>query len=1029
MNEKRFSFVSMSGLRALMCAVLVAVGLAACSDKDDNPVINPQDVAKEIVGQWIMINDVPADADINLEDFEIDDDFPVALLDDHKEVAYLRFNESGEGMFIYFNVDKTNVPFGSEDDEDMQMSVLFDYTVQPDGTIKVFNMTDVDGTEDNEDLTFRYDNGSLIADDGETQFTLHRVSDDEAAQMETWLEFFGRKGAADWNINTSDMRFGVQRTLVPALTVDNWQDHEDIFIYVQNGGDQDIYDAKTGNQVFGFEHHKLPWSRGANESPNLPESIWKEVWNDGVKEGNPWRLAMMQIGENSTKNGNFLAFYNKYTGVLRFFFYVHEGITSNGSTHWWGLQMNDLLASRSVFRYGVPLDRNITNAASKAALNQPDFMGQLVTPWVANNFNGASLPLQAGWWAYDLDLSLYRGTEATISTIGDRDNALLMNLFAKENMQAQLSSLFEGTIDGTIDLEATYANSENGKSGGIGEIVGKVKDIGMGLKDIFDAAMKDDVGGSLKGLVALGKKGAIMAGLMEEEKEVDPNQLTGMKGTINMTMKGKMDTKGMLSTERGINGFAGMVLKRDNFFYDNIPTFGEGVWNLETPPVVYFTNAYVDWRYDYKWWQDGPNSSSGGIGFVYYTDKKSPFGGQSVTKRHTHEATQYSESNEPFRGHVAYFDPSSIKIKLNPNLFTPEEIASAKVSAVCGVRKGMAHGSHESYRQAQKLRGSEFSINGNVEYPNRAFGEAPFDGLSGADDKMGLSTGVKFAVDTYKGRQFGLFGRGDSDYLIEPQSIHGNAGSDCMPAYEITVTVTVMHNGKPIIYSRNYLPEYKEININNIPTKSDLESRRPAEYDAAIYSQQAKHINDIRNWTRRTFIPNRGQRLGFGTEFMGIATGYEWDSPAGGWPNLIDGDTNSEWISRVECKDDGSIYDGGSFTESKSVATGAKVWYCEFQTRYPVSPKSWTLWNAVYGNISERNPSHCALYGKKKSNDGWVMLDNEHPSAYLPTTHGGKTFGFNQQQPKDMQYFRFEVFGHYGDPVLGLSELIFNYDD
>jgi len=1023
MNEKRFSFVSMSGFRALMCAVLVAVGLAACTIHDDNPVVNPQDVAKEIVGQWIMINDIPADADFNLEDFEIDDDFPVALLDDHKEVAYLRFSEDGEGMFIYFNVDKTNVPFGSEDDEDMQMSVLFDYTVQPDGTIKVFNMTDVDGTEDNEDLTFRYDNGSLIADDGETQFTLHRVSDDEAAQMETWLEFFGRKGAADWNINTSDMRFGVQRTLVPALTVDNWQDHEDIFIYVQNGGDQDIYDAVTGNQVFGFEHHKLPWSRGANESPNLPESIWKEVWNDGVKEGNPWRLAMMQIGENSTKNGNFLAFYNKYTGVLRFFFYVHEGITSNGSTHWWGLQMNDLLASRSVFRYGVPLDRNITNAASKAALNQPDFMGQLVTPWVANNFNGASLPLQAGWWAYDLDLSLYRGTEATISTIGDRDNALLMNLFAKENMQAQLSSLFEGTIDGNIDLEATYANSENGKSGGIGEIVGKVKDIGMGLKDIFDAAMKDDVGGSLKGLVALGKKGAIMAGLMEEEKEVDPNQLTGMKGTINMTMKGKMDTKGMLSTERGINGFAGMVLKRDNFLYDNIPTFGEGVWNLETPPVVYFTNAYVDWRYVYKWWENG-DFFDGGIGFVTYTDKKSPFGGQSVTRDYTLQ----SESNEPFRGHVAYFDPSSIKIKLNPNLFTPEEIASAKVSAVCGVRKGMAHGSHESYRQAQKLRGSEFSINGNVEYPNRAFGEAPFDGLSGADDKMGLSTGVKFAVDTYKGRQFGLFGRGDSDYLIEPQSIHGNAGSDCMPAYEITVTVTVMHNGKPIIYSRNYLPEYKEININNLPTKSDLESRRPAEYDAAIYSQQAKHINDIRNWTRRTFIPNRGQRLGFGTEFI-IATGYEWDSPAGGWPNLIDGDTNSEWISRVECKDDGSIYDWDPFTEGVSVATGAKVWYCEFQTRYPVSPKSWTLWNAVNGNISERNPSHCALYGKKKSKDGWLMLDNEYPSAYLPTTHGGKTFGFNQQQPKDMQYFRFEVFGNYGDPVLGLSELIFNYDD
>ena len=365
MNEKRFSFVSMSGLRALMCAVLVAVGLAACSDKDDNPVVDPQ-LVEQIQGQWILINDVPADTDINLEDFEIDDDFPIGLFDDHKEVVNVILDDEGNGLIFYFPVDNTGMPFT---DEDLRLAMAFDYTVLADGSISITSKAPVEGFEENENFRFRYESGSLIADDGENQFTLHRITDEEMEQLKIWREALGLTGGtgggSDWNINTSDMRFGVQRTLVPALTVDNWQDHEDIFIYVQNGGDQDIYDAKTGNQVFGFEHHKLPWSRGANESPNLPESIWKEVWNDGVKEGNPWRLAMMQIGENSTKNGNFLAFYNKYTGVLRFFFYVHEGITSNGSTHWWGLQMNDLLASRSVFRYGVPLDRNITNAASK----------------------------------------------------------------------------------------------------------------------------------------------------------------------------------------------------------------------------------------------------------------------------------------------------------------------------------------------------------------------------------------------------------------------------------------------------------------------------------------------------------------------------------------------------------------------------------------------------------------------------------------------------------------------------------------
>jgi hypothetical protein len=112
-----------------------------------------------------------------------------------------------------------------------------------------------------------------------------------------------------------------------------------------------------------------------------------------------------------------------------------------------------------------------------------------------------------------------------------------------------------------------------------------------------------------------------------------------------------------------------------------------------------------------------------------------------------------------------------------------------------------------------------------------------------------------------------------------------------------------------------------------------------------------------------------------------------------------------------------------------SVANGKEVWFAEFETHFPITPKSWTLWNGVYGNISERNPSHVILYGKKKQNDSWVMLDNEHPSIYLPTTHGSVTKGFNINQPKDMQYFRLEVLGNYGDPVLGLSEFTFNYED
>ena len=37
-----------------------------------------------------------------------------------------------------------------------------------------------------------------------------------------------------------------------------------------------------------------------------------------------------------------------------------------------------------------------------------------------------------------------------------------------------------------------------------------------------------------------------------------------------------------------------------------------------------------------------------------------------------------------------------------------------------------------------------------------------------------------------------------------------------MPAYEVNVTVVVEHDGKPIVYSRTYLPEYKSMDAAEV---------------------------------------------------------------------------------------------------------------------------------------------------------------------------------------------------------------------
>lgn len=117
------------------------------------------------------------------------------------------------------------------------------------------------------------------------------------------------------------------------------------------------------------------------------------------------------------------------------------------------------------------------------------------------------------------------------------------------------------------------------------------------------------------------------------------------------------------------------------------------------------------------------------------------------------------------------------------------------------------------YRSAMDLQKSQFKPCGYFEYFNRPYTEAPFDAYSSNKNDMGMKAGTKREVETVDGFQYGLFGRGDADFLVEPQTLKGNGAPDLMPAYEVNVTVMVMHNGSPIVYSRTYLPEYKEMHI------------------------------------------------------------------------------------------------------------------------------------------------------------------------------------------------------------------------
>lgn len=793
----------------------------------------------------------------------------------------------------------------------------------------------------------------------------------------------------------------------------NWRSQSAIYLYDGQGSERDSENHK------GYIKVSLPWNTG-DVLTNLPNGFCNDITPE-----NGWELVLNRCGSRSIENNNFFVLYNKFTGILRFFYYQPKNFQS-GNDHVWETTMTDNMAQSTTLRYGVPRGMTISDKQAIGQNSADGTITEYITPWVGTSSEDGLITPNTGWWAFDVDLSLYNGKGL------DDDDNIRLQMRSWETAHVSLNSLLTAQIDGTVTADLKLLQSQHlGNS-----TMGMLTKLGSGAGSAYSlvknltAHQWSDAFGSV---MSLGKTVCNMCGI----KTGQAQDIEGsFDGTIALGLNGEIATNGIISTSKPTQGIVSPTFFMKDFNRINAPAMGEGIWNLEQSPVVYYTNAYVDWKYEYK-----------GIETCSWLDRTSPFKGQ---------LNQGTATDSPYRGRVCYFDPSSIKVILNDNVFTPEEIASAKVYAVCGVRSSAMYGSTEGYRKAMKMQPSQFTGNTSFEYANRPFTDAPFDALSSYDDKMGKAANTQFATETYNGHKYGVFGRGDASYLLEPQALAGKDAPEMMPAYEVTVTVVVEHNGKPIVFTRTYLPDYKEMRIENMPeiTDSYIQSNKPANYVAELYSRQMAHIKDIRKWTRRTLIPTGGTPCHMPVMYT-QDTGshvYTTDKNPGkvslkeSYPALFDDDLSDRWVA---------AYDNVTFTykgayssktevSSRSVGDGvwynSPCWFVEFKSSFPISPRSYTLISANdAGKYPQCNPKVWCLYGKKRPNDPWTKLGassfNNQPEDMLPNANSKPTrelpFRLNNYQCKDMQYFRFEVMYQPGtsDPLLRLGEIRFNYDD
>ena len=705
-------------------------------------------------------------------------------------IEILHFNEDGSGWWsrVFFNDDDTYPVerFGGKSSDGG-----FTYTSHRDNSIKISVNEDWDSTFYPRELSAKYDNDTIVFTADGKIFKMERPSD----EMAVLLEEMSTGGAMSDNYNINDKDF----------TRENWRRQEAIYIYDGVGR------IKDDRGYDGYTLVNLPWNKKVVAS-NLPDRF-----TDDITPENGWEWVLNLCGRFQDVNNNFFAVYNKYTGILRFFFYQPNN-TLTGNDHVWQVSMPDNLAQFGNWGYGVPLNSKIVDKEALGQTVQGTYM-DYVTPWVDYRSSDGFITPNVGWWAFDVDLSIYR-KDARIDL--DQDY-IRLQMRSWEKNQTSLYSAMAAAIDGGFkaDLKLEQVQQKSSST---------AKGILLGLQAVAQAgsAIANFYTGNVaQGLGSIGQMfgtGTQLAGLGGG----GPTNYKGsLNGTINLGLDGSIDTKGIISGSKATHNVASPTVYMSSFDLEN-STIGQGVWNLKTSPVVYWDNSSIY--------------------------KKSVF------------------SNNEYIGPY-FFDPNSVELELNPNVFPEDKIEWLEVESICGARKNMQP-QNDKARRAFGL-----GLHSNVLAPivDKKWSDygALFDFLYASDNKFGLNVREELyseersdvskcePVCTTNGiciptcltplsdlEKTVIRGRGANEFAIEPQFIVlGTKKGISLPFLEVNVKVRIKMKDRDglIILSRNYLPDIKSYNAGDfeagVKKTKPYESKMNGHTD--LYDYQMKRIRQI----------------------------------------------------------------------------------------------------------------------------------------------------------------------------------------
>jgi len=352
-----------------------------------------------------------------------------------------------------------------------------------------------------------------------------------------------------------------------------------------------------------------------------------------------------------------------------------------------------------------------------------------------------------------------------------------------------------------------------------------------------------------------------------------------------------------------------------------------------------------------------------------------------------------------------FFDPNSVEIELNPDIFPTSEIEWVEVDAVCGARKG-SQLLNDALRSAFGVGGStsrNFAIRGWSQHEWKRYyiprelkeNDLLMDFLRDYNDKLGMSQShVIYSQDngySFNDTKFTwtetVKGRGADGYAIEPQYLGGYGFSyTYMPFLEVSVTVLVKLKSMdtPVLLSRNYLPEIKSFDA----TEFDNAVRKTKPYASlmtghtALYDYQMTRIYSILDdFDIDAVFPDGYKKL--------IATGGTGGTGNEGYQRLFDGTTDTKWCTNEKRND---------------------VFYVEFKSNGPIRPAKYYLTTANdTKSYPGRNPKSWKLMAKANEEEAWSTIATVTGDSRLPADNFKRVEYNLDVTGKQWQYFRFEI--------------------